>query len=40
MTPEEFLEELGKRYNCVPPEDATEEDLASFEKDRKVLREK
>jgi len=40
MTPEEFIEQLGNRYNCIPPENATEEELKYFEKGRMMIREK
>lgn len=40
MTPEEFLEELVHRYHCVPPENATPEELKYFEKGKKIVREK
>jgi len=39
MTPEEFLDQLQDRYNCIPPENATEEDLEYFEKGKRVVRE-
>jgi len=40
MTPEELLEQLGSRYNCIPPDNASKEDLDYFHKGKKIIREK